>query len=293
MLLIVGTGMILSWVSYMATVARPLSQEFFGTFIAIFGEKISTYIPNGPAANYTIETYAFNLNSLSLYGYRLIPLGISILLFFGLATKMTQRNLSSLAKSPAKLRSITAITCIGSLILLSLVVLHGLFLEVPRLFDLLVLFTGFVVGDWFITPNRKQLNRILTASILVGIMIVSTTIGIAVQSSEFVYYPSEKNAVLYVTATYPNSTLYTDQRLATFAAFFAPSIDVKLIPQSLLGMRPNQTISHILVLISYHSIVYNQYRPLFPQSPEQVMQFLQNYGKMVYGQDGVFVYYLS
>ncbi len=293
MLLLVGTGMILSWISYMATVARAVSQEFFGTFIAIFAGKISTYIPNGSGARYTIATYAFNLSSLFVYRYRLIPLAISLLIFFGLALRETQLNLSSLVISPGKLRSVTAIICVGFLILVSLVALHGLFLEVPRLFDLLVVFLGVVVGDWFVTPNRKRLTRILAASTLVGIMILSTTIGIAVQTSEFVYYPAERDAVLFVSTTYPNSTIYTDQRLVTFVTFFAPSMEVKLIPQSLFGMQPNQTLYPALVLISHHSIVYNQYRSLYPQSPEQVLQFLQNYAKIVYAEDGVFVYYLG
>lgn len=292
-LLLVGIGMILSWIIYMGTVARSVSQEFLGTFFAIFGGKISTYIPNSSAANYTIETYAFNFSSLFVYGYRLIPLGISLLLFFGLAAKATHFNLSSLLTSTAKLRCVTAVTCIGFLILVSIVVLHGLFLEVPRLFDLMVLFSGVVVGDWFITPNRKQLNRILTASILVGIIIVSTTIGIAVQTSEFAYYSAERDAILFVTATYPNSTVYTDQRLLSFVTFFAPSIEVKLIPHSLLGMLPNQTLIPSLVMISDHSIAYSQYRPLFQQSPEVVLIFLQNYGRIVYAKDGVYLYYLA
>jgi len=292
-LLLLGAGMFLSWVGYLATIARDFALYFLSIMVAVITGKTSTYTYTSTSSKiYALGTYAFNITSLFVYGFRLLPLIVSAILLFVLWIRETQKTLSFSVLSPEKLRALAATLSFGFLMLVSIVLLRGLFLEVPRLFDLVVLFSSILSATWFISAKRSQFTHILRGSFLLAIMIISSSLGMAVHASEFVYYQQEKEAILFVQGTYPTAKLYTDERLLAFARFFAPNADVRAIPPTLSVMLPNQTFKPTLVLVSYHSIVYDQYRPVFGHPPLQVLEFVQSKGRIVYSNNGITVYYL-
>ncbi len=290
--LLLGTGMFLTWAGYLATVAQEFVQKFLSIVVQAVAGKIGTYAPTTSPSGYVLETYAFNLSSVLLYGFRLLPVAVSALLILILWVRETQKTLLTSILSPEKLRALTATLSFGSLMLVSAILLKGLFLEIPRIFDLVVLFSSIFSATWFIPKKNSKFTLVARGSILLAIMIISSTLGIAIQSSEFVYYTQERLAVQYISGSYPAAILYTDERLVTFARFFAPNLDVRTVPQTLSSMLPNQTSILIFVLISHHSIAYDRYRPVFGHPPLLVLQFVQGNGIIVYSDNGISVYYL-
>ncbi len=288
-----GIGMGLGWIGYLTFIAQEFTGRFLNILIAVLTGKTSTYSSGETSGIYSIETYAFNLSSLFVYGFRLLPLVISAVILLILWVRETIGAVRSETVSLEKLRALTATLFFGSLMLVSIIVLNGLFLEVSRLFDIVVLFSSVLSATWFVSSKRLQFNPVLKGSFLLGIVIVSSTLGMAVQSSEFVYYKEEKEAVLFLSVNYPTATLYTDERLLGFAKFFGPNIDVRAIPPDLNLMLQNRTLVPIIVLMSYHSIAYNRYRPLFGHPPLEVIQFILNNGEMIYSNSGITVYHLG
>jgi len=288
-LIVLGAGMFLSWIGYLTTVAQDFARPFSSILVATLTRKTSTY----DWGACTVETYAFNISSMFLYGFRVLPLVVSALVLLALWIRETQKTVCSAVLPPEKLRALAATLSFGLLMLVSIILLNGLFLEVPRLFDLAVLFSSTLLATWFISPKRSQFTRIMRGSFLLAIMIISSCLGIAVQSSQFVYYPEEKEAILFASRTYPTATLYTDERLLSFARFFAPNVNVRAIPPTLSSMLSNQTFMPILVLMSYHSIEYDRYRPLFGHPPSEVLQFVLSNSRIVYSYQGVTLYYLE
>jgi hypothetical protein len=284
---ILGVGMLVVWVSYLFLVAQQFTRLTLGTLAATVAGQESTY----GFSSYSISTYAFNMNSFSVYGFRLTPLLISgflLLLMWGEGFRKAFRITHSLAK---KLRSLTATFGYGALMLFSIVVLKGLFLEIPRLFDLTVLFSSATSGYCFLQKQWKS-TGLLKGIFILSILALSSTIGMAVHTAEFVYYPQERQAVSYAASNYPGVTLYTDERLLPFAAYFAPSLDVRVFPSTLASMLPNGTLERSLVLLSSHSLTYEQYRDVFGQPSSNILQFLETHGHIVYSSDGVILYLL-
>jgi len=78
----------------------------------------------------------------------------------------------------------------------------------------------------------------------------------------------------------------------TFAEYFAPTISVREIPLALTDMLSNRTCPAVLVLMSNHSIAYNSYRPVFIDSPSDVLHFVESTGTLVYSNQGIDVYAL-
>jgi hypothetical protein len=95
-----------------------------------------------------------------------------------------------------------------------------------------------------------------------------------------------------VTKAYVHPILYTDERLLTFAEYFAPTLPVREIPFTLSDMLPNSTSPTVLVLISCHSVAYNSYRAVFIDSPSDVLHFVEANGTVVYSNQGIDVYNL-
>lgn len=292
-LIILATIMMAAWLSYLAIVAKSFTQRFLTVLFAVISGSTTTYSLNETPDTYSIATYAFNLNTVFVYGFRLIPLALSILLLGVLWFREAGGMIHSRTLSRKELRALTSTVFFGLLILLSLALLRGLFLEVPRLFDLAMLFSAGTATYWFVSRKRAHYRNLLTGATLLAIVAVSSSLGIAVQSSQFVYYPQEQQAVIFVSTTYPNATLYTDERLITFARYFAPTLDVRAFPNQPSNMLTNQTYHHILVLISYHSISYDRYRPVFVAPLSLVLQFASTHGRIVYSDSGVSVYYIS
>ncbi len=292
-LALLGLAMVMGWATYLATVAQQFTRRFWSTIIAVLAGRTSTYNFEETCGSYSIECYAFNLSSFPVYGMRLAPLIVSASVLLALWIRQTPKELRSKSVRREKLGALTVALSFGFLMLISLLLLKGLFLEVPRLFDLVVLFSSVLSASWFISQKGSQLLCIGKASLLLGTMIVASTLGIAVQSSQFVYYEAEKEAILFVSRTYPTASLFTDERLFTFAKFFARNIDVKPIPLELSGMLPDGKITTSVVLISHHSLLYDRYRPVFGHPPLEVLQFVLSHGRIIYSDNGITSYYLA
>ncbi len=287
-LTIMGTGMLVVSIGYLLFAAGKFSRLTLSTLRAVVAGETSVY----NYGSYSISSYAFNTSSLFVYGFRLLPLAISMFVALMLWSQGMLKVIHSAHLSAKKLRSLTGTFAFGALIVVSLVVLKGLFLEIPRLLDLTVLFSS-VISTSFFLQKRLKSTVLLKVALLLSLMMVSSTVGIAVHNAEFVYYPQEKQAALYAAGKYPGVTLYTDERLLPFVAFFAPNLVVDVFPSTLSAMLPNRTSRGSLVLLSYHSLTYDRYRHLFGQSPSDVLQFVQSNGRMVYYSEGVSLYYLE
>ncbi len=281
-------SMFTSVAAYLAVMANNYFRFVLTIFGLVITGRASTY--QIPQAEYTVRMYAFNTNSLFVYGLRLLPLALSTLLVLFLLIRQLLRCLRTKQVST---HAMNVVYCAGLLTLVSFFLLKGLILEVPRLFDLTLLFVSIIVSPWFVLPRRSRSRDLFRISLLLAILTVSSTLGMAVQSSEFVYYQQEKQAVTFVAHTYPTGQLYTDARLLSFARFYASNMVVMLVPPELSGMLPNRSSTPVLLLISYHSLEYNQYRPLFVTPSEQVLDFALLHGRVVYSAEGVTVYSLS
>jgi len=293
-LVVLSAGMIAAWIAYLALAAQDFVWRFLTVLIGLLSGKPSTYPVTAVSGEiYSIGSYAFNFDSVYIYGWRLIPLIISGLLIMSITIITIPKIMRSRELLHKRLPALAAITCFAILILVSLGLLKGLFLEVPRLFDLLVLFTGILATDWFVNPNRRRFSKILIASSLLALICVASTIGMDVHASEFVYYTQERDAVIFIGSSYHAGHLYTDERLLAFAEFYAPNLEVSNIPLDLSNMLANRTTMPVLILISYHSIAYDRYRPVFGHPPAEVLQFVEANGRVVYSNDGISVYLFS
>jgi hypothetical protein len=291
-LLLLSFGMILVWFIYFFGVSQVLSHRFLGIFSGVLQGRTSTYQPEGSVGLYSIETYAFNVGSLSVYNYRLIPLGIAVSIPVGLWFVQLRKIVMSRKLDQATFRILAPTFFFAFLMTVSFTLLKGLFLEIPRLFDVIVLFSSVTIAVWFVKPKRVKSMNFAKALSLVLIVMVASTLGMAVHSSEFVYYAQERDAVLFVSKMYVNPVLYTDERLLTFAEYFAPTVPVREIPITLSDMLPNRASPTVLVLISCHSVAYNSYRAVFIDSPSDVLHFVEANGAVVYSNQGIVVYNL-
>ncbi|MGA8905917.1 MAG: hypothetical protein WB661_13025 [Candidatus Bathyarchaeia archaeon] len=291
-LLPLSFGMILAWFIYFFGVSQVISHRFLGVLISVLQGNPSSYpLGEGPGP-YFIGTYAFSVNSLSVYNYRLIPLGIAGLLVLAVWFVQTKKIVLSHRFDRANLRIFASTGFFAFLMIVSFTLLNGLFLEIPRLFDVVVLFASVPIAGWFVNSQKvKSINSAKVLS-LVLIVMVASTLGMGVHSSEFVYYTQERDAILFVTKLYPHAVLYTDERLVAFAGYFAPTFVVREIPLTLTDMLPNRTSPTVLVLISYHSLAYNSYRPVYIDAPSEILHFVETGGTVVYSNQGIEVYTL-
>jgi hypothetical protein len=290
--------MIASWFIYFFGVSSTISHGFSRILLDVLQGTTTTY----QSESYFIEKdffnltllkkFAFNADSLAIYNYRLIPLGISILVFGALWFLQLRRTLLFQKFDKSTLRTVISTFFFALVAIFSFIVLKGLFLEVPRLFDVFVVFASISIAGWFTRTEHLKRTEFLKAMSLILLVIITSTLGIAVHSSEFVYYPQERDAILFVSRGFDHPVLYTDERLLAFAGYFAPSISVREIPAALSDMLPNQTFPTVLLLISNHSLAYNSYRAVFVDPPHDILSFVESNGAIVYSNQGVNVYYL-
>ncbi len=284
-------GMLTVWIAYLVLAARDFTWRFVTILIGVLSGTPSTYSGRTVTGElYSIGLYAFNFDSVFVYGWRLLPLVVSGLLILLVAVMTIAKIVRSRKFSRGKLTVLAAIVWFAFLILVSIGLLKGLFLEVPRLFDLLILFASVLVADWFLHPHPQRLSIILRGASLLSLLIVSSTLGMAIHATEFVYYAQERDAVIFVASNYHGAHLYTDERMLYFAEFFAPNLHVTNIPLNLSTMLSNRTTMPVLILISYHSVVYDRYRPVFGHPPTEVLQFVEENGRVVYSNYGISVY---
>jgi hypothetical protein len=128
---------------------------------------------------------------------------------------------------------------------------------------------------------------------MIAIIMVASTIGIAVHTSEFVYYSQEREATAFIFKTYPTAIVFTDERLLPFVKFFVPTMSVREIPIKLSDMLHNRPSLPSLVLISQHSIDYDLYRPVFATPPSKILTFVLANGYLVYSNEGINAYELG
>jgi hypothetical protein len=94
---VLGVGTFSIWVVYLIVVARDVSGRFASVLIGVLTGKTSTY-PSPPS--YSIGVYAFNLGSVFVYGFRLLPIALGTLLIVllsigGMRKILSSRELSS------------------------------------------------------------------------------------------------------------------------------------------------------------------------------------------------------
>jgi hypothetical protein len=302
---VLGIGMMSAFVGFLATIAQGFFTRYFPIMLAVLTGRSSTYadVPaqgstqtvSGASAGasaqgiYTISNYTFSFDSIYVYGFRLMPLLIGSVIFFSLWAWQLKNKSQDHSLSPEDIRSTVLTATLGVLIIFSLIVLKGLFLEVSRLWDMSVLFASAVLGSWFVRPQAKKRAHFAKVWIVLSLLVITSVVGIAVQTSEYVYYQDERQAVLFSATHCGGSVLYTDERLFPFAMYWAPGLVVRLIPPNLLTMTEAQS-QQVIVLISSHSILYDQYRSLFGHPPGEVAQFVENRGVLIFEQNGVYIY---
>jgi hypothetical protein len=193
-LLLLSFGMILVWFTYFFGVSQVPSHRLLDILFAVLQGRTSTYpILEQSVGPYSIETYAFNVGSLPVYNYRLVPLGIAVLIPAVLWFVQLKKIVISRKLDHATLRILAPTFFFAFLMIVSFTLLNGLFLEIPRLFDVIVLFSSVAIAVWFVKPRRVKSMNFAKALSLVLIVMVASTLGMAVHSSEFVYYAQERD----------------------------------------------------------------------------------------------------
>jgi len=241
--------------------------------------------------------YPFSIQSMVVYGPRALPIQIPFTLFAALAALwyITVRNKRKLSWQETFNYSI-CVTSIA-LVIVSMVILQGLFIEIPRLIDSIVLFGAPLIATAIIEfqGKLKQFKTIIVLGLILTAPL--TSLGVAVHDIQFTYHQEELEAILLVRESYLSATVFTDERLVHFTAYFAPELVIKILPSTIqeLGVLADierQERRNVFVLISPHSIYYNSYRQTFHGSPDQLLQFLNSCGEITYERNGVALYKL-